>query len=183
MRSIFIDEDDQCQVEILPSSQRLRCESLFMEIDRRLSNPAIADTSVIESFAASEEANQSVELADLRISVSDVEGILNGKVAKYDVVETGMFMSREVAKNTIAFGNDVSETIFLEFTADGVVTNLYLRFCLYVWDVSSVLGRLLRGLGESYDLIFVDWPKRRIFGLCDENAMNTYFNDHVDGVL
>ncbi|GJM25577.1 MAG: hypothetical protein DHS20C16_19920 [Phycisphaerae bacterium] len=181
MRKIFIHEDDQCQTEILPSSDRRRCESIFQEIEQRFGNSSHVNTQGLEPSDSSETHIQRDQLADLKIPIRAITDMLENQVLQYDVVETGTFTDRDVCKNTIALGNDISVTVFIEHSPEQIVESLYFQLAIEVWNECSPLEMLFCSLGQLYDLIFVDWPKCKLFCLRDTIAMNRYFEEDIRG--
>jgi hypothetical protein len=166
--SLFFHEDDFCQIELIPSSNR---DDLTIEIEKiKEFSDKHSDGFGYTDIYVRKENN--VPLREKKINTSDLIEIFdNLDVRKYSEVYTGYGTSyRVISEDTIGYGTGYS-AIYFDFKQD-VVQNIWIT---NPWGLDKQnLATILLNIGLKWNLVLMDWNLDRVIDLCDIAAVKKY---------
>jgi len=178
-RRIYFHEDDYCQQEILPIENWSHCAKQINEIVE--SSKKSFDGTSWGSMVLREENPK--RLVELGISLERIGEVLQSRLPKYDLVQTGYGSYVENCENTEGYGFDGGFDIFVRHNAAGIVNAIWCNPWGFDRDAvreskKSILD-VFDALSAEYELLFVDWAWSRMFKLNDRYALEQYLDEHI----
>ncbi len=172
--SIFLHEDFYRQIELIPE------ENIF---STRNINDKISETITVSENGWFDEIivrpETMVKTANRKIELSTIQNILESySYDSYKKVLTGYSSYEKRMENTYAYTFE-RIAIFVEFSAEKIVTNLY----FYTVDKArkdtknAILPKILNEIGERFNLILVDWDENISIRLKSINNIYQYLSE------
>ncbi len=153
-RTIFVEEDDWGQVEVLPAAATDWCRAELDRIaafsDKHRAPGGAGWTDIYVRKPAP------ISLADLRIPLASTLDVLGQRLSRFDIVTSGSFYSPEPVTGACAFGSSPKTALIVIGDKDEKIV----RSILLVADEDHSAARLMAALGSLPSrggLIVVDW--------------------------
>lgn len=176
MRTVYFHEDDYCQQEILPLSNKAVCLKEMDEIngfseDHRIPDIGFSDIYIRENpFTA--------ELSSLMIPGEGIAKKLSF-LPNFNKVFTGYGTYREECKRTRAVGSGDEFAIFWTENDAGLADALWLVFRIGTDNRETAIKTLL-ALGRLAPLMLADWQLGRCVDLNDANDVDEYISERIN---
>jgi hypothetical protein len=174
MRSAFIHEEDQGQVELLPGSCWRFCEGELSRIAQEQ-----ADTgdkwAEIRAFALPPH-----HLGDVRITMKWLCRALGEDYRTVRRVIAGDGWHRWRLPDAVAYTFQSAPAFFVHRNRHGYVTSLWLEPYVHSKAMETAMEQTVLGLGKAHQLLLVDRLLKRLAHPGDAASLSSYFRSRVD---
>lgn len=170
---VFFHEDDYKQIDIIPEENYFEAKASSNEIQ-----PNKGQSSEYGFEKCFERKPETIKLIDKKIPFSEIQEILDRYSIDFvERVNTGSGSKSELAKNIVAWGF-AEHDILLENSEEGLVKTIFIGNPHLINSQESV-GNFLEALykiGNTYNLILVDWNLQLIFRIKLFENVNKFLN-------
>lgn len=179
-REIYFHEDDYCQQQILPASEKIS---------------ATDELAKISEFSKEHEAPNGVGWTDvyvrqrtgagfdaLRITRTQLEEAIQEFFPKFDAVYTGYSSYRQECKSTGAWGTSDSCCIFADWNEDDIIQNVWTSFFDDSEDSISLAAQMVSALASYSPLIYIDWAWDYTVDPSNEEEFIRLLKDKLKGI-
>lgn len=154
-RDIYFHEDDYCQQQILPASEKSSVSdelANISEFSREYDEPngvGWTDVYVREETGAGFDT--------LRITHTEFDEAILEFLPRFDNVYTGYGSYRQKCKLTGAWGTSQLCCIFADWNEDGMVQNVWTNFFDDSEDSIAHAARAVSALASHSPMVYIDW--------------------------
>jgi len=154
-REIYFHEDDYCQQQILPASEKSAADD---------------ELAKISDFSKEHEAPDGVGWTDvyvregtgvgfdvLRMTRTQFAEAIQVFLPKFDTVYTGYSSYRQECKSTGAWGTSDSCCIFADWKDDGIIQNVWTGFFDDSPESIALAAHAVSSLATNSSLVYIDW--------------------------
>ena len=154
-RTIYFHEDDYCQQQLLPASEKGAASKELEKIsDFSKEHEAPVGAGWTDVYV---REGTGVGFESLRMNRSQFEEAIQEFLPKFDIVYTGYSSHRQVCDSTGAWGISDSCCIFADWKGDGIIQNVWTSFFDDSSDSIELVANAVYSLASQSQLVFVDW--------------------------
>lgn len=179
-REIYFHEDDYCQQQLLPASEKgsasdeLAKISDFSKAHAAPNGVGWTDVYVREGTGAGFDT--------LRMNRSQFEELIQACLPKFDAVYTGYSSYRQECKSTGAWGTSDSCCVFADWNDDGIIQNVWTGFFDDSPDSISLAARAVSSLASQSPLVFIDWAWDYTVDASDQEEFSRRLSDKLKDI-
>lgn len=170
----YLHEDEWGMIAVMPAENMARAGEVAQEAaEFGEAHRAEGGVGWTDMYVIPEEEHP---IAEKGIRLEELRGLIEGRLAEADKVESGYSSYREAVERAFAFGEaDGDVGAFYGNVGEGVILGLYLlRPDEENEEAVGVVEEMLRALGERYGLMLADWWQDVAVDLTDREAVGRY---------
>jgi hypothetical protein len=172
-RSVFIHEDDQGQVELLPVANWRFCEDQLREVAQEQASGTV--WTDIHRYG-----KEPSSLAGLRITARSMQELIGAEFIQSNRITTGDSLQRWSLERATAFSFGSSPVFFVHRDTQGFVLAVWLEPSVHSRESEDALAQALLRLGKAHPLLLVDRLLVRLADLSDTASVHGYIGSRSD---
>lgn len=175
-RTAYFHEDDYCQIELLPAQNWTHCAQELGRIGEICENHTEGELGWSEICV---RTHAPLPIAALGIDFSGTVSTLSRHLPPFDQVQTGYASHVEHCPQTLAFGFDKHNVIFMSHNGEKHVNALWLLLEGLEGGPLTEFMAALHALDTLGPLLLVDWAWNALLRLRDTEHLLNYLGEHA----